>query len=324
MLKVSGIHKAFVKGVPVLKNVSFRLEEGEILALIGESGCGKSTLLRILAGLETLDTGSIELKNEVLVSESVFKDPSKRNIGLVFQDFALFPNLTVFQNIKFGINKNSQLEINDIVSLVELDDHIKKYPAELSGGQQQRVALARALAGNPEVLLLDEPFSSIDENLKNSMRFELKKIVRKTKKTTILVSHDLNDALSIADKVIVLKKGQVEQIGTPQEVFNNPKSMYVAKFLGRFIDLPSVVFETNSTDATLNYGIRPNKINLDDSKEVKFEATIHDINFFGWYSEFILTLQDQSKISCFTTHDLGLSSGHKLVCSFNKKDLLKF
>jgi iron(III) transport system ATP-binding protein len=200
-----------------LKDVSFSMEKGEILSILGESGGGKSTVLRLIAGLETPGSGNLVIDNKVIFDNDTFALPEKRGIGMVFQDYALFPHMTVDENIKFGLNKFSkndkEVRVREMLELVNLQDFGSRYPHELSGGQQQRVAIARALAPKPSVLLLDEPFSNLDAHLKSKIREELKEILNKAGITAIFVTHDREDVKSIADKVVVLKEGAVVKVG---------------------------------------------------------------------------------------------------------------
>ncbi|KLO23781.1 ABC transporter [Marinitoga sp. 1197] len=200
----------------VLKGIDFQIKKGETVAIVGESGSGKSTILRIIAGFERPQKGIIRLENRILTSKQHFVFPEKRNIGFVFQDYALFPHMTVKQNIEFA-KKNKTKEM---LQLVNLKGYENRYPHELSGGQQQRVALARTLATNPKLLLLDEPFSNLDENLKDRIRMELKKILNKAGITTILVTHDKNDAITLSDEIIIIEKGKIKYIGKTEEVYD--------------------------------------------------------------------------------------------------------
>ncbi|WP_105618841.1 ABC transporter ATP-binding protein [Vallitalea okinawensis] len=196
-----------------VKGVSFDLEKGKIASLLGPSGCGKSTLLRLISGLEEPKRGSIVINNETVVDERTYIPPEKRNVGMVFQDYALFPHMTVGQNIVFGLDgggrKDRQRRLKEVLSLVHLEGYERRYPYELSGGQQQRVAIARALAPEPNLLLLDEPFSNLDTELKEKIRMDLLSIIKSVGITSILVTHDIEDAKALADKVITLNAGQV-------------------------------------------------------------------------------------------------------------------
>lgn len=230
LLDIKNITKTFNNGkVKALNNVSLSLDKGKIVAIVGESGSGKTTLIRLITGLETQDAGSINFKNKVLSSETVFIKPEKRNIGMVFQEYALFPNFNVFDNISYGISKNidKKERTKEVLELVALSGLEKRYPHELSGGQQQRVALARAIAAKPELLILDEPFSNLDVILRHQLRNDIVEILRKTNATAIFVTHDIKDALKISDDIIILQKGTILQQGNTKEVFENPNCKYV-------------------------------------------------------------------------------------------------
>lgn len=205
-----------------LNGVQLTMEQGDIIAILGDSGSGKSTILRLLAGLEIPHKGSITINNQIVVDNRTFIPPEKREIGMVFQDYALFPHMTVEKNVQFGLGKMPKKEkackVKEVLKLVGLGDYCKRYPHELSGGQQQRVALARALAPMPNLLLLDEPFSNLDAGLKQDIRNQLKAIFKKTGLTSIFVTHDQEDALAIADKVILLSHGKVIKSGIPSQV----------------------------------------------------------------------------------------------------------
>ncbi|MGL5972912.1 MAG: ABC transporter ATP-binding protein [Oscillospiraceae bacterium] len=194
-----------------LKKVSFTLEKGNILGVLGESGSGKSTVLRLLSGLEKPESGSIIINDNVLCDDKTFLEPEKRNVGVVFQDYALFPHMTVEKNIVFGIRekKNKKTILDNMLNIVNLEGFEKRYPHELSGGQQQRVALARALAFEPETLLLDEPFSNLDANLQQKIRVEVKDILKKCNVTAVFVSHNIEDIKTLSDYVLEFKKGEV-------------------------------------------------------------------------------------------------------------------
>ncbi|WP_375561377.1 ABC transporter ATP-binding protein [Bernardetia sp. OM2101] len=284
MLQLTTIYKQF----PLMENyavndVSFSLQKGETLALLGESGSGKTTLLRMIAGLEKPSEGSIILQNKSVFDNknSIFVKPEKRNVGLFFQHYALFPHLTVFENIAYGLssklyNKSQKKDrVSEMLSLVELPNYEKRFPHELSGGQQQRIALARALAPKPELLLLDEPFSNLDEQLKGEVRQQIKTILEKTQTTTILVTHDLQDALSLSDKLAVMRNGKIEQLDSPQKLYQNPLTKYVATLFGEIQQLS----ESEYT--------RPEWIEILD-KNPKIENQTHletikieKINFYG-------------------------------------------
>lgn len=206
----------------IIKDFNMELDKGEVLAILGESGSGKSTMLRIIAGLEEAHKGSMTIGDKIIFSEKLFVEPENRGIGMVFQDYALFPHMTVKKNIQYGLKKMSKDEKEKIamemLELVNLADHKDKYPYELSGGQQQRVAIARAIAPKPEILLLDEPFSNLDANLQEKIRDEIKEILKKAGITSIFVTHDRQDAKVLADKVIVLRDGITIEKGLSKDI----------------------------------------------------------------------------------------------------------
>lgn len=230
-LTVHGISKSFGK-TNVLANCSFTAEKGELISLLGESGSGKTTLLRIIAGFEHPDKGEVQMNGRLLCNANYAMMPEHRYVGLVFQDYALFPHLSVNKNIELG--KKSELSAAHFLNLVGLNEFGKRKPHELSGGQQQRVAIARSLAAQPQLLLLDEPFSNIDESLKFNFRRELRELLKNQEIPSIFVTHDTKDALAIADKIIILKDGDVRQIGTPEDIYLRPADIYVAGLLGTF------------------------------------------------------------------------------------------
>jgi len=220
--------------VPALDNLSLEVEEGEILTLLGPSGCGKTTTLRLIAGFESPDQGSIALAGRIVTGPGRWVPPEKRKVGMVFQDYALLPHLTVKENITLGLKKeNRDREAVEMTALVNLQGLEKRYPHELSGGQQQRVALARALAHNPVVVMLDEPFSNLDTDLRNHMRREVTKIIKAAGTTAVFVTHDLKDALAVSDRVAVIKDGQLEQVGRPEDIYRHPETEFVATFVGK-------------------------------------------------------------------------------------------
>lgn len=223
--------------VPAVSDISLDLSEGDILALLGPSGCGKTTLLRLIAGFEEPDTGTVTIAQHCVAGDGAWVAPERRGVGMVFQDYALFPHLTVAQNVAFGLSQGDRharttaKTIQDVLSLVGLQGLENRYPHELSGGQQQRVALARALAPQPFLVLLDEPLSNLDVQVRVKLRQELRDILKAAGTTAVFVTHDQEEALSIADRVGVMRAGQLEQIGTPEQVYQNPQSRFVAEFV---------------------------------------------------------------------------------------------
>lgn len=212
----------------VINNFSLDIEKGDIISILGQSGSGKSTILRLIAGLEIPNSGSIIINNKIMVNDTQFIQPETRKLGMVFQDYALFPHMTVGENIKFGLKKMSKKEKNnrldEVLELVGLEDYANRYPYELSGGQQQRVALARSLAPNPSLMMFDEPFSNLDADLQLKIRNELRQIIKHTGITSIFVTHDREDAVALADKIIVMKEGKIVKQGTPKDILPYQKS----------------------------------------------------------------------------------------------------
>ncbi len=219
-----------------VNRISLDVKAGEILALLGPSGCGKTTTLRLIAGFEKPDSGKIIIGERVVADATHFVPPEKRGIGMVFQDHALFPHLTVFENIAFGLQAKTKAEIRttvgEILHLVGLLQFSKRYPHELSGGERQRVALARALAPRPVLVLMDEPFSSLDADLRTEMREHVRSILKSMCATVVFVTHDQEEALYMGDRLAVLQKGQLEQIGTPEEIFHESNTRFVSEFMG--------------------------------------------------------------------------------------------
>lgn len=237
LLEVKNIEKAFEKDAPVVKKATFNVHENEIFALLGPSGCGKTTTLRLISGFENLDAGEVYLEGKLLSSNCVHCAPQKRGIGFVFQDYALFPHMSAIDNVAFGLTGlpryKRKVFAEEVLCRTGMGDYKDRSPAELSGGQQQRVALARAIAPEPKLVLLDEPFSNLDAMLRNSTRKEVRSIIKKAGMSAVLVTHDQEEALSFADRIAVMNDGKIEQIGTPEEVYYNPKTRFVAQFLGR-------------------------------------------------------------------------------------------
>ncbi len=235
-IELDQVSKCYANAVLAVDHVSLDLPRGKILALLGPSGCGKSTTLRLIAGLEQLDSGAIYLEGICVASERVCLPPEARRVGMVFQDYALFPHLTVAKNIAFPLNslpgRARQQRVADLLSMVGLETLEERYPHQLSGGQQQRVALARALATDPSVVLLDEPFSNLDATLRQAMRVEIGAILKAAHATTIFVTHDREEAFCMADLVAVMFDGAIVQIGSPREIYTYPVNRAVATFGG--------------------------------------------------------------------------------------------
>ena len=252
-LELTNIHKAFGASVAV-ENFNLSVEQGEFISFLGPSGCGKTTTLRMVAGFELPSSGRITLND----TDLTFVPPNKRNVGMVFQSYALFPNMTVAENVGYGLKiagkskKELAQRVQEMLTLIHMEEFGGRYPNQLSGGQQQRVALARALAFHPQVLLLDEPLSALDAKIRVELRHEIRRIQQQLGITTIYVTHDQEEALSISDRIVVMSHGKVEQVGTPNQIYNFPSTEFVAKFVGQLNMLPVEVID--STQGTVKLG----------------------------------------------------------------------
>ena len=233
-LELKEIKKSFTEGEAVLDNISLEISKGEFITLLGSSGCGKTTTLRIIAGLEQPDAGSVWLDGR----EVTGLEPNQRDVNTVFQNYALFPHMNVAENIGYGLKLKKvpkseiRKKVSQMLELVQLEGYERRKPSELSGGQKQRVAIARALVNNPKVLLLDEPLGALDLQLRRAMQIELKHLQKKLGITFIYITHDQEEAINMSDRIAVMKDGRIEQIGTPDEIYNHPKTSYVATFVG--------------------------------------------------------------------------------------------
>jgi ABC-type Fe3+/spermidine/putrescine transport system ATPase subunit len=276
---VLGISKRFGP-TAVLENISFEVAEGEALVLLGPSGSGKTTILRIIAGLEQPYTGKV-----MLHGKDVTELPAReRGVGVIFQSYALFPKMSVEQNIGYGLRirrrrrKEVRKKVNELLELVQLQDHRKKFPSQLSGGQQQRVAIARTLAYDPEVLLFDEPFGALDAQTRCHLRREIRALLRKVKVPAIFITHDQEEALELGDRIAVMNAGRIEQIGTPEEVYNRPASLYVATFLGAANLLPGVVRENNLEVCASQIPLRSSQKKFSEGQSVTLVFRPEDVS----------------------------------------------
>ena len=255
-LEVKEIKKSFTEEEAVLDNISLKISKGEFITLLGSSGCGKTTTLRIIAGLEQPDAGSVWLDGR----EVTGLEPNQRNVNTVFQNYALFPHMNVAENIGYGLKLKKvpkseiRKKVSQMLELVQLEGYEKRKPSELSGGQKQRVAIARALVNNPEVLLLDEPLGALDLQLRRAMQIELKHLQKKLGITFIYITHDQEEAINMSDRIAVMKDGRIEQIGTPDEIYNHPKTSYVATFVGNANILHGVAESIQGENAIVKIG----------------------------------------------------------------------
>ena len=325
-VELNGLSKRY-PDVTALHDLRLTVNRGEFFSMLGPSGCGKTTTLRLVAGLDCLSEGSIVIDGVLVSSPTYFVPPEKRGVGIVFQDYALFPHMTVSENVAFGLYGSPKATIaervGELLSLVGLSSAGQKYPHEMSGGQKQRVALARALAPAPKVMLLDEPFSNLDAELRAALRSETKDILLDSGATVILVTHDQEEAFSLSDRVGLLNGGKLEQVGTPYEIYHHPASRFVADFVGRADYLPARV-EGNLVvsrlgqfalsmphPSSLTEGellIRPDDVSI--APDTAGEATITDVRFLGAHALYTLRLDDGSIL-----HSQGLSAHLLAPCT---------
>jgi len=237
-LEVKNLVKSYNNGSAVINDLSFSVDKGQLISFVGESGSGKSTFLKCLSGLEMPNSGSVSLNNKLINGKNIFIKPQERKIGYVFQDYPLFPHLSIKENICFNLGKDYHKNFDNIIQLTSLKDLLNRYPHEISGGEQQRACIARSIIREPDLLLLDEPFSNLDANIKFTIRDEICRIIRKSKITTILVTHDINDALNISDKILIFKAGIVQQYSSPETMYCEPANCYCAEILGDINKFP--------------------------------------------------------------------------------------
>lgn len=289
-LKISNVSFSYKKGAKAINNFNLEVRKGSFTTLLGESGCGKTTILKLISGFLQPDVGLIEIDG---INQNKI-EPDKRKIAFVFQNYALFPHLTVKNNILYGVknkkNENNYKIFEDTVKSLNLDNLLTRFPHELSGGQQQRVALARSLVLNPKILLMDEPLSSLDTKLREKVRDELKEIQQKLKITTIYVTHDREEALSLSDNIAVIHEGKILQEGSPKELYFSPTNLYTADFIGH------ANFLKNNENTFL---VRPQWFALsDDEQENDLCGKIEDITFLGDTTRLIIKLSGENFFSC--------------------------
>ena len=326
--------------VTALKNINLEIEPGSFFVLLGPSGCGKSTLLNIIAGIEQQSIGEIYFNEKLIASsdKKIFLSPKERDVAMVFQSYALYPHMTVFENIAFPLkisklNKEEiKRKVEEASEILELKELLEAKPKELSGGQRQRVALGRAIVRNPAVLLLDEPLSNLDAMLRINMRSELKSLQRKLNITTIYVTHDQTEALSLGDKIAVIKDGEIQQIGTPDQIYDDPQNIFVAKFLGsppinifeeRFFE--NIPTKANFTNDQKNFltGIRPEQIKITEKNKGLFNAKVKMVSSLG--SEKIVYLSvSSSDFTAKISSDLNLSEGDDIGIFIEKEKVSFF
>lgn len=341
-LELKNLKKSFAPGEAVLQGINLTIRQGEFVTLLGASGCGKTTTLRIIAGLEQPDSGSVWLEGQDVTA----LEPNQRDVNTVFQNYALFPHMNVADNIGYGlkIRKAPKAEIKkkvkEMLELVQLEGYEKRKPSELSGGQKQRVAIARALANNPRVLLLDEPLGALDLQLRRTMQLELKRLQKKLGITFIYITHDQEEAINMSDRIVVMNQGQFEQIGTPDEIYNHPKTSYVAAFVGNANILKGIVAEKNGhhikvklgdevasidTEEKVNIGetvtvaLRGENILLEENADL--HATVKEKNFAAGQLRVLLTLPNGDEV---TASRFGMNAdiqpGQQICWRFEPKD----
>lgn len=351
-LELKEIKKSFTEGEVVLDNISLVISKGEFITLLGSSGCGKTTTLRIIAGLEQPDAGSVWLDGR----EVTGLEPNQRDVNTVFQNYALFPHMNVAENIGYGLKLKKvpkseiKKKVSQMLELVQLEGYEKRKPSELSGGQKQRVAIARALVNNPKVLLLDEPLGALDLQLRRAMQIELKHLQKKLGITFIYITHDQEEAINMSDRIAVMKDGRIEQIGTPDEIYNHPKTSYVATFVGNANILHGVVEDVQGQNAVVKIGndrvtvkpgtdlqntgteqcltagekvtlaVRSENILLQEGMS-GLQATVIEKNFAGGQLRVTLKLNDGTElIASRYGIDASVAEGQTVRCSFLPTD----
>ena len=325
----------------IINNFNLDIEDGEFIVLVGPSGCGKSTLLRMISGLESINHGEIFLDKK-LINNLI---PSKREIAMVFQSYALYPHMNVFENMSFGL-KMEKIPKNEIkekvynaAATLQIEDLLDRKPKQLSGGQRQRVAIGRAITRNPKVFLFDEPLSNLDAALRSEMRVEISKLHKKLKSNIIYVTHDQIEAMTLADRIVVLNKGIIEQFGTPNEIYNDPNNIFVAEFIGspkmniikinkeQIVNSNTInLFKNKITFENFNFkdeiylGIRPEDISLNENYGVQLEVKIEHIENLG-FEKIIYTKLSDANIIIKSSENVKKES---LKISFSKNKVLFF
>lgn len=350
-LRVEHITKKF-GDFTALKDISLSVEEGEFVCFLGPSGCGKTTLLRAIAGLDIQTSGAVFQAGRDISA----LPPAERDFGIVFQSYALFPNLTVEKNVAYGLENRKtapdavRARVAELLALVGLPEQGKKYPAQLSGGQQQRVALARALATSPGLLLLDEPLSALDAKVRVHLRHEVKQLQHKLGVTTIMVTHDQEEALTMADRIVVMNHGVIEQIGTPQQIYGRPATPFIADFVGtmNFIDgvslgnrhirvgaidlAASEGSEAIPADAKVTICIRPEDVTtrgVTDTTPNAIRTRVSELEFLGSFYRAHMALGDntdafRADLSANLVRDLAISEGSEVTIAFPPEHILVF
>ncbi len=298
-IELKNIEKSFGNN-KVINNFNIKISDGEFIVLVGPSGCGKSTLLRMISGLESVDKGEIHLNNKIINNLI----PSKRGIAMVFQSYALYPHMNVYENMSFGLKteklKKNEIDkkVKDAAKTLQIEDLLERKPRQLSGGQRQRVAIGRAITRNPKLFLFDEPLSNLDAALRSEMRVEISKLHKQLNTNMIYVTHDQIEAMTLADKIVILNNGNVEQVGTPDEIYNNPSNIFVAEFIG----VPKMNILKNGIESLLKnlnlkpetyLGIRPEHILANGNGEIKLDIKVDLIENLGFEKIIYATFKGQ-------------------------------
>ncbi|MCF1504930.1 ABC transporter ATP-binding protein [Afifella sp. H1R] len=335
ILKVDGVTRRFGR-VPALDDVSLEVRSGEIVALLGHSGCGKSTLLRIIAGVEDIDGGQVALGGQIVVGGDIFVEPEIRNVGMMFQDYALFPHLTARQNIGFGLKKMPRkaaaARVAAVLERLNLEGLSERYPHMMSGGEQQRVALARALAPQPHILLMDEPFSNLDRGLRERIRKETGEVLRALGTTAIIVTHDAEEALALGDRVVLMDKGRIVEEGSGETIYRTPHTADAALFFshvnivpaqasGEWLDSPIGRFpDLRTRTGPVQLFIRPQAVAL---AEHGIPARVSGRMLLGEIEELVLTVETlEDPLVMRTTARSDVEIGDDVRVSFDTGSIL--
>ena len=338
-LDLKNVTKIYPNGTKAVHETSLSIDEGEFMVFVGPSGCGKSTLLRMVAGLEDITEGEITLDGN-LINEV---DPSERDIAMVFQNYALYPHMNVYNNLAYGLKnrgidkKDIDQKVNEAAKLLQISDYLERKPSMLSGGQRQRVAMGRAIVRNPKIFLFDEPLSNLDAKLRIQMRLEIKKLQQKVGVTSIFVTHDQTEAMTLADKLAVINNGIIEQLATPIEIYNNPKSLFVAGFIGspqmNFIDgelknntLSAEGFEIKNVKSDFNgditLGIRPEHLSQSDNGLINLNVDL--VEQLGSDNLVYGQLKDKKDFCYRCPGNLTIKKGDKLNLNIDNENYFIF
>ena len=338
-LDLKNVTKIYPNGTKAVHETSLSIEEGEFMVFVGPSGCGKSTLLRMVAGLEDITEGEITLDGN-LINEV---DPSERDIAMVFQNYALYPHMNVYNNLAYGLKnrgidkKDIEQKVNEAAKLLQISDYLERKPSMLSGGQRQRVAMGRAIVRNPKIFLFDEPLSNLDAKLRIQMRLEIKKLQQKVGVTSIFVTHDQTEAMTLADKLAVINNGVIEQLATPIEIYNNPKSLFVAGFIGspqmNFIEgelknntLSAEGFDIKNIKSDFNgditLGIRPEHLTQSDNGLINLNVDL--VEQLGSDNLVYGQLKDKKDFCYRCPGNLTIKKGDKLSLNIDNENYFIF